>query len=321
MGNDSVAFHLLRLLQIKGIGPVRVRAIIDAAFREGGNPERGLNDNTWLRAWLTDDQLDELRGNQSESESLWDRLAAFGAKSIAISDPEYPPRLRSLLGKHAPPLLTVVGNVQLLSRLSVGFCGSRKASERGLQTARDISGQLTARDINVVSGHATGVDMATHHTALETGGTTTVVLAEGVLSFKPRMELRPYWDWQRVAVASEFLPTRHWSIGNAMQRNATICALSSAMILIEARGTGGSIEAGRKCLQLGIPLYAPVYEGMPEEATGNAELLGQGARPLMKSRARGAANMSPLFHQLAFGEGQPTGPPSGQLPLVGSLKE
>jgi len=43
------------------------------------------------------------------------------------------------------------------------------------------------------------------------------------------------------------------------------------MILIEARTTSGSIQAGRDCLRLGLPLFAAVYEGMPESATGNEE--------------------------------------------------
>jgi hypothetical protein len=50
---------------------------------------------------------------------------------------------------------------------------------------------------------------------------------------------------------------------SAMQRNKTICGLSRAMVLIEARSTGGSIQAGRDCLKMGLPLFAAVYEGSP----------------------------------------------------------
>lgn len=80
-----------------------------------------------------------------------------------------------------------------------------------------------------------------------------------------------------------------------MQRNRTICGLSRAMILIEARATGGSIGAGRDCLRLGVPLFAAVYEGMPESATGNEELLQQGARRLMKSRSTNRPNIRPVW--------------------------
>jgi DNA processing protein len=83
-----------------------------------------------------------------------------------------------------------------------------------------------------------------------------------------------------------------------MQRNRTICGLSRAMILIEARTSGGSIQAGRDCLKLGLPLFAAVYEGMPESATGNDELLNQGARRLMKSRSTNQPNIGPVLEAI-----------------------
>lgn len=110
-----------------------------------------------------------------------------------------------------------------------------------------------------------------------------------------KKEIEPVWDWERALVVSEFLPGVPWSAHNAMQRNRTICALSRAMVLIEAGSKGGSIEAGRTCLKLGIPLFASVYGGMPPEATGNRDLLAQGARPLMKIRSTNRANLAPLF--------------------------
>ena len=84
-----------------------------------------------------------------------------------------------------------------------------------------------------------------------------------------------------------------------MQRNKTICGLSRAMVLIEARSTGGSIQAGRDCLKMGLPLFAAVYEGSPESATGNEELLRNGAKRLMKSRSRDLPNMAPVLEAIA----------------------
>jgi predicted Rossmann fold nucleotide-binding protein DprA/Smf involved in DNA uptake len=137
--------------------------------------------------------------------------------------------------------------------------------------------------------------MAAHRAALECGGTTVMVLCEGILNFTVKKSFKEIWDWERIAVVSEFLPGIPWSVRNAMQRNRTICALSRAMILIESATTGGSIEAGRSSLDMAVPLFAPVYEGMPESAVGNRELLGHGARPLLKSRAAGRANMKDVF--------------------------
>ena len=149
--------------------------------------------------------------------------------------------------------------------------------------------------MNIVSGYAAGVDMAAHRAALECGGTTVLVLCEGILNFNIKKEFKHIWDWERIAVVSEFLPGIPWSVRNAMQRNKTICALSRAMILIESGTKGGSIEAGRASLEMGVPLFAPVYEGIPDSAIGNQELLKKGARPGLKNRSTHRANMKDVF--------------------------
>ena len=57
-------------------------------------------------------------------------------QALTVIDSGYPQRLIEVLGDDAPPILFVAGNVELLSRRAVGFCGSRKASEKGLIAAR-----------------------------------------------------------------------------------------------------------------------------------------------------------------------------------------
>jgi DNA processing protein len=168
-----------------------------------------------------------------------------------------------------------------------------------MATARDSATLLAHDKINIVSGFAAGVDMNAHRAALIAGGTTTVVLAEGILRFRVKKEIRDVWDEARTLIVSEFGPNLPWSVSHAMQRNKTICGLSRAMVLIEARSTGGSIEAGRDCLKMGLPLFAAVYEGSSESATGNEELLRNGAKRLMKSRSRDLPNMAPIMEAIA----------------------
>ena len=141
--------------------------------------------------------------------------------------------------------------------------------------------------------------MNAHCAALRVGGSTTVVLAEGIMRFRLKSEIREWWDPGRALAVSEFGANLPWSVSHAMTRNRTICGLARAMVLIEARATGGSIQAGRDCLRLGLPLFAAVYEGMPESAAGNEQLLLSGGRRLMKSRTTGLPNVTPILQALA----------------------
>lgn len=291
----SLSFPILRLLETPGIGPAKVTAILDFALKENVDVTTLLENPKEIKGVLSEKQIEELSGNIDRISSIYEKLEKKGVKLIAKTEINYPERLLTLLGKKAPPLLTLLGNATLLEKVSVGFCGSRKASEKGLVTAADCADQLAREGINIASGYAAGVDMAAHRAALECGGTTVLVLCEGILNFYIKKGFKDIWDWERIAVVSEFLPGIPWSVRNAMQRNKTICALSRAMILIESGTNGGSIEAGRASLEMEVPLFAPVYGGMPDSAVGNRQLLKKGARPLLKSSSSGRANMKEVL--------------------------
>jgi DNA processing protein len=290
------AFDLMTLLDAPGVGPGRVRKILR---RWMAKPGSALMDDHLLSAALTPVQMAALPESRERVKRHWDELENKGVHVLSIVDPEYPESLRRALGENAPVLLLCIGNLEILERTSVGFCGSREASDKGISTARDSAALLAREGVNVVSGFAAGVDMNAHGGALTAGGTTTVVLAEGILRFRVKKEIRDVWDEARTLVVSEFGPNLPWSVSHAMQRNSTICGLSRAMVLIEARTTGGSIQAGRDCLRLGLPLFAAVYEGSPESATGNQELLQRGAKRLMKSRSRDLPNVRPIMDAIS----------------------
>jgi DNA processing protein len=290
------AFDLMTLLDAPGVGPGRVRKLLK---RWRNTPEVPVMEDRLIESVLTPAQIAALPECRDRVRRHWDELLKHNVRVLSIIDSDYPEGLRNALGESAPVLLLCLGNAELLKGVSVGFCGSREASEKGIATARNCAMLLADSKINIVSGFAAGVDMNAHRAALAAGGTTTVVLAEGILRFRVKKDIRDLWDETRTLVVSEFGPNLPWSISHAMQRNKTICGLSRAMVLIEARSTGGSIEAGRDCLRIGLPLFAAVYEGSPESATGNEELLKNGARRLMKSKSRDLPNVAPIIESIA----------------------
>ncbi|MBI4459699.1 MAG: DNA-protecting protein DprA [Acidobacteria bacterium] len=295
MRNSHSAFAIMRLLQLPGVGNARLRALFDFARRTRSSVTELIHEPNSLNGVLSASQARELQLAREAVSEVWEKLEQENIAVFSILDNEYPAVLREVLGKQAPPLLFLRGNQALMKIASLGFCGSRKPSERGLAVARECSAMVSKEGINVVSGYAAGVDVTTHRTSLEVGGSTIIILPEGIFHFRIRRDLKDVWDWNRILIVSQYLPTAGWSIHNAMQRNSTICALCKAMVLIEASETGGSIEAGRTCLKLGIPLFAPVYEGMPDSARGNQLLTREGARSLYKSKTTQMPNLGPVL--------------------------
>ncbi|MBF0334070.1 MAG: DNA-processing protein DprA, partial [Alphaproteobacteria bacterium] len=190
---------------------------------------------------------------------------------ISPDAPHYPALLAAALGSKAPSL-SLVGNSALLDVPGIGFCGSRKASDKGLRTAVDCAEQAARAGLTVISGNAAGVDVAAHHAALAAGGGTILVLPEGLDHFRIRKNLRPVWNWQRVLVISQYEPAAPWQAWRAMSRNEVIIGLSRAMIVIEAGATGGTLNAGLSTLTAGKPLFVAIYEKLEETAPGNARL-------------------------------------------------
>lgn len=211
--------------------------------------------------------------------------------AIEPGEPSYPGAAARLLGVKAPAPLYCLGNLALLKKPAVGFCGSRKASARGLGVADDCARQLVQEGFVVVSGYAAGVDYAAHKAALDAGGQTIMVLPEGLDHFRIRKTLAEDWDWNRVLVVSQFPMSVGWKAYRAMERNNLIIALSRAMIVIEAGSTGGTLHAGKSTLKMGLPLFVIEYGDMKTEAPGNHELILMGGLPVLKKPDSGKANL------------------------------
>ncbi len=256
---------ILTLMRLPGVGAVRLRRAL-TALDEAQMPIEDAFGETGRRL-LTNLGLGST-SPRSPIGSAADGLQREGIRCLTA--PFHDLALPAFARKHLPPVIFVRGPADLLSKASVGFCGSRNATDRGLAVTADIADQVTAKGINVVSGGAKGVDITAHGTALDRGGTTTIVLAEGILQHRFRPELRNVFDPARTVVVSEFFPDDHWMVGRAMQRNRTICALSRALVLIEARAKGGTFAAGEAALDMGSRCSRPTTAPSMKATTATA---------------------------------------------------
>ena len=161
---------IYRLLAVKGMGTVKTNRMLFAVQNKVGTADEL---ETSIRLQLTVEQQREF----DNYYSLRDRTPEV--EYMAVPAPQYPKALIALLRQNTPTVLSCIGNLDLLHKLKVGFSGSRKASEKGLWVTNDCATQLAERDICVVSGYASGVDMTAHRAALQHGGSTIIVLPEG----------------------------------------------------------------------------------------------------------------------------------------------
>jgi DNA processing protein len=216
-------------------------------------------------------------------------------KCISSGDSAYPERLRTIFGELLPPDLWVMGNFELMYSKGVGFCGSRNASDAGLIVAADCAKQLSEHKLTIISGYASGVDMASHEAALSCGGTTIIILPEGIDHFRIKKTIKDIWDWNRVAVISYFPRNAVWRADRAMERNKAIVSLSDAVIVLEAGDRGGTLNAGFRALEMRKPLFVAFFENMADGREGNKQLIERGGVPLQRNRTTGKANLKSIY--------------------------
>lgn len=263
-------------MSVKGVGPVQTNRLL-------------LSLNDYSSIALQNLAANILTGKQREEfENIKDQpieiKSKFEVDFMILQKENYPENLKKFLSTNAPPVLSMIGNTDLLKKKKVAFSGSRNVSEKGINITEDAVKSLVENDLIIVSGYAKGVDFTAHYTALKSGGSTIIVLPEGINYFRIKKEYKEVWDWDRVLVISEFQPNERWMGSRAMKRNNTIIALSDIIMVIEAGQTGGSLDAGLKTLDMRKPLFVPQYGEVPESAEGNITLLNKGACPLKMNK-------------------------------------
>lgn len=195
-------------------------------------------------------------------------------KILTWDDPEYPTYLKAI--DSAPPVLYIKGNYTLLFNQSFAIVGSRNASLNGIKFTRDISSDLGASGLNIISGLALGIDTAAHQGALDTG--TIAVLGGGIDTIYPKENAGLHnLIGEQGLLVSEFPfgtpPTAH----HFPRRNRIIAGLSSGVLVVEARQQSGSMITANYANDFGRDVFA--VPGFPYDprSEGPNQLIMNGA--------------------------------------------
>ncbi|XVS65521.1 DNA-processing protein DprA [Actinosynnema sp. CA-299493] len=205
-----------------------------------------------------------------QSESL-DRMGV----GVFVHLPSDFPDALVVDGRPLAPIVFHWGNPKLLDEPSIAIAGARSAEKRALDATRACAKTAVDRGFVVVSGYAKGVDTVAHLAALESGGRTAAVLAEGFNHFKVKEIYREHFDQERVVVLSQFAPAQPWRAHAAMTRNKVVYGMSRALLVVEAGESGGTLAAGEGALAARKPVY--VVDFGDETLAGSRLLVRRGA--------------------------------------------
>ena len=289
MSIDS-GYFWFRLFKIRGIGPKLLASIAKILEAENLNPETLPLNQSDLSVQFPE-LAKILKGKIREEDSekvfaAYKQLKDYGINIIYPGHPDFPPQLLEI-----SPVLFVKGQQKRLTSDSVTIVGARNVSDEGIRITRKLASDLAGTGLNIVSGYAEGVDSEAHLGALEAGGTTTIVLSDGIKQLRRKSTFKKFnWD-QDVLAVSQFDPDAKRHLWYALARNQLVCGLSKAVVVIEsgperdAQGKmSGTFYTAKTALDMNLPLFVLNPNCLDNPPKGNADLIALGGYRLDSER-------------------------------------
>ena len=203
---------------------------------------------------------------------------AAGCRLLTWDEPEYPSRLREIYDP--PPLLYVLGNIELLNRHVLAIVGARRPTPYGNQMAERLAKDLAARGLVIASGLARGIDASAHRGALSSGsGTTIGVLGCGIDVVYPKENKKIFEEIEkRGAIITEFPMGTFPAPQNFPIRNRIISGMSLGVVVVEGAQYSGSLITARLAMEFGREVYGVPGNATQPSSFGPNQLIKQGAK-------------------------------------------
>ncbi len=239
---DPALLDLLRLTMVPGVGPKTCRVLIErfgSASKVLDAPESSLRDVPGVGPRLAEKVVRARRDVDASAEM--EDCRRMGVRVVPRGADGYPPLLGDI--PDPPALLYVRGSIEPADQLSIALVGSRKCTPYGLRIAERLAASLARVGLTVVSGLARGIDAAAHRGALNAGGRTLAVLANGLAEVYPP----EHADLAAEVIESGALisesPMRQGPLAGLFpQRNRIISGLSLGVVVVEATPRSGSLS-------------------------------------------------------------------------------
>ena len=285
----------LKDVGVKGIGPKRILSI--------GSKIDGVQPDVVLASTMAEMQdktikavtPDDLEAAARKADSLIEESESQGIHLLGYYDETFPQKLRDAIdeeGKPAPPILIwYKGDLSILNEPGLAIIGTREPTQEGVAGGLYLAKEFAKRGLNIISGLAVGCDTCGHRGALDVGGKTTAILANG-------LDSESIYPPENKALAEEIvnaggLLLSESCIGtranryNLVARDRLQAGLALATLVIQTGATGGTWHAANTTLVAKKPLYVVKYKNAVTnnhmKCEGNRMMVAKGAKAISAS--------------------------------------
>lgn len=261
-------------------------------LREAGLDSRAVN------------SLNKIRRETTPAAEM-ERLALAGVAAYPKPDPRYPERLREI--PDAPPVLYLKGSWKPEDDWSVAVVGTRRTTTYGREATLELVGGIAPHRVTIVSGLARGIDTIAHQAALDAGGRTVAVLANGLDTVYPP-ENRGLAERiaENGAVISDYPLGTTPNAKFFPRRNRILSGLALGTIVVEGDYTSGAMITARFAMEQNRDVFAVPGSIFSPQSRGPLSLIRDGANPVTRAEdVLEALNLTKLGAQLDFSRAMP----------------
>jgi DNA processing protein len=283
----------IALNMVNGIGPIRVRALLDR-FNE---PQAILSASKGDLMQVEGVGEEVARSVMSWREQVdldteLQRIEKAGVRVISRDDAEYPKNLREVYDP--PVVLYVRGTLSERDGLAIAVVGSRRTTLYGQDMARKLAFQLARVGVTVVSGLARGIDTAAHNGALQAKGRTVAVIGCGIDIMYPaeNQKLADEIVEKDGAVVTEFPFGVKPDKQNFPMRNRIISGWSIGTVVVEANLKSGALITANQAAEQGRQVFA-----VPGRADS---ILSKGTNKLIKDGAKLTEDVEDILGEFEY---------------------
>ncbi|HSP56293.1 MAG TPA: DNA-processing protein DprA, partial [Dehalococcoidia bacterium] len=272
--------YWIALNRIPGIGRVRCQSLLSAFGSLGAAWTAGAAD---LRSAGVDSRAVRLiiaERAKIDPDDEMGQVEKQGVQALTWPDPLYPAALKET--DDPPPVLYVRGDISAAHDFAVAVVGTRRPTPYGRQVAEEMSYQLAANRICVVSGLARGVDAIAHRAALQAGGKTVAVMACGLdMVYPPEHAKLAREIAENGAVLSE-QPLGTQPRGDYFpRRNRILSGLSLGVPVVEGDVKSGAMITAKVALEQNREVFAVPGSIFSPQSRGTNELIQKSGAKLV----------------------------------------
>ena len=219
-----------------------------------------------------------------------EQLRKGGIRLVTWQEAEYPRLLTQIYDP--PPLLYVLGNVEVLNSHAISIVGTRRPTPYGNQMAERLARDLAERGLVIVSGLARGIDSSAHRGACAaTRGGTIGVLGSGIDVIYPKENRKLFEEVaKRGAIMTEFPLGTYPAPENFPVRNRIVAGMALGVIVAQGAQYSGSLITSRLGMEFGREVY-----GVPGNVT---EPMSFAPNQLIKQGAKLVTNWQEVVEEL-----------------------